>query len=709
MGDASDGIPGVSGIGPKKGKILIEEYGNLETIYEKIDERKGKEKENLIAGKESAFLSRRLATVKRDVDVEYDKEKLKLKEKDLEKLLNLYRKMEFKKFSLAIEGELMEKAKAGRNLFDSSSTSNENSNPQMSLFPNQLVSQETEKFRKISWENGLDEISKLGNEIGIFENEIGLALSNGKENIVFLNEDLNGNAIKNEIYKELGKKKIIGYNVKELVKSGIDTKDYFDVMLAWYVLGTESPMDLEHIVYTLVERTLEKFETVFKKKKGEVVSEDEKIEFLGKRALCIKKVEKQLKDKLIEEGLDKIYEDLESRLVPVLASMELEGIKIDKQYFSDYKTELEEKIKEVTEEIYELSGEEFNIGSPKQLSQILFEKMGIEPIKKTKTGYSTDVKVLEELSLRGIEIAGKLLDYRGYTKLLSTYVEPIPKLADENDRIHTTFHQNGTATGRLSSSNPNLQNIPARTDDGIKIRKGFISKEGWSLISFDYSQIELRVLAELSKDEHLIEAYRKDEDLHELTARKIFFKMDNEEITRMERSIAKVINFSVLYGKTPFGLSQELKITVEDATKYIRTYFEQYPKVREFLDNILENAKKNGFVETLYGTRRYIFGINSSNKNIRSQADRMAVNTVIQGTAANIIKKVMIELYERFKNESDIKMLLQVHDELIFEVKDEAIEKYLEKIEDIMENTIVFKDVRLEANGANAKNWGELK
>ena len=579
----------------------------------------------------------------------------------------------------------------------------------MSLFPNQLVSQETEKFRKISWENGLDEISKLGNEIGIFENEIGLALSNGKENIVFLNEDLNGNAIKNKIYKELGKKKIIGYNVKELVKSGIDTKDYFDVMLVWYVLGTESPMDLEHIVYTLVERTLEKFETVFKKKKGEVVSEEEKIEFLGKRALCIKKVEKQLKDKLIEEGLNKIYEDLESRLVPVLASMELEGIKIDKQYFSDYKTELEEKIKEVTEEIYELSGEEFNIGSPKQLSQILFEKMGIEPIKKTKTGYSTDVKVLEELSLRGIEIAGKLLDYRGYTKLLSTYVEPIPKLADENDRIHTTFHQNGTATGRLSSSNPNLQNIPARTDDGIKIRKGFISKEGWSLISFDYSQIDLRVLAELSKDEHLIEAYRKGEDLHELTARKIFFKTDDEEITRMERSIAKVINFSVLYGKTPFGLSQELKITVEDATKYIRTYFEQYAKVREFLDNILENAKKNGFVETLYGTRRYIFGINSSNKNIRSQADRMAVNTVIQGTAANIIKKVMIELYERFKNESDIKMLLQVHDELIFEVKDEAIEKYLEKIEDIMENTIVFKDVRLEANGANAKNWGELK
>ena len=335
--------------------------------------------------------------------------------------------------------------------------------------------------------------------------------------------------------------------------------------------------------------------------------------------------------------------------------------------------------------------------------------MKISPIKKTKTGYSTDMEVLEELALRGIEIAEKLLEYRGFTKLLSTYVEPIPKLTDRNDRIHTTFNQNGTATGRLSSTNPNIQNIPVRTDEGIKIRKGFISEENWSLVSFDYSQIELRVLAELSGDDNLVLAYQKDKDLHDLTARKIFFKTDEEEITRGERSIAKVINFSILYGKTPFGLSKELKIPVGDANQYIKTYFEQYPKVKKFLEEVLEDAKLNGFVETMYGTRRYITGINSNNKNIQNQANRMAVNTVVQGTAANIIKMVMIELYERFKKRDDIRMLLQVHDELIFEVKDKSINIYLSEIEEIMEKTIVFEKVRLMANGNYAKNWGELK
>ena len=229
------------------------------------------------------------------------------------------------------------------------------------------------------------------------------------------------------------------------------------------------------------------------------------------------------------------------------------------------------------------------------------------------------------------------------------------------------------------------------------------------MISFDYSQIELRVLAELSKDDNLLLAYKKDKDLHDLTARKIFFKTDEEPVTREERSIAKVINFSILYGKTPFGLSKELKIPVADASQYIKTYFEQYPKVKKFLENILENARKNGFVETLYGTRRYINNINSSNKNLQAQANRMAVNTVVQGTAANIIKKVMIKLYDEFKNNDDIKMLLQVHDELIFEVKDEVSEKYMEKIKEIMEGTIKFEDIKLSANGSLAKNWGLLK
>ena len=719
MGDSSDGIPGVSGIGPKTGVELINKYGNLEGLYEHIDEIKGKRKEKLIEDKENAFLSRKLATVYRDIEIEYDKNKLKLENKDLNKLLEVYRAMEFKKFAAAIENQLKKSA-------DSSVSSEKNDNEGNSLFggvanhPNRnnenVNSEETLKENLteitgevIKWNEAVKVLSEMDNEIALFGNEFGFAVCDSSKNIVLLNEEkADGDAVE-EIYRILSSKKITAYNVKEYVKTGIRCEKYFDVMLAWYVLGTESSQDLENIIFSELGVNLEKFEEQFKKRKIGEVDNKEKAEFLWKRAFYIKGLEVILEDRLRTEDLHDIFENLENKLVPVLASMENFGIKIDKKYFENYKKELQENIEKLEKDIYTLSGETFNIGSPKQLGEILFEKMGIEPVKKTKTGYSTDVEVLEVLALRGIKIAEKLLEYRGFTKLLSTYVEPLPKLADEDDRIHTTFNQNGTSTGRLSSANPNIQNIPVRTDEGIKIRKGFISQDGWSLVSFDYSQIELRVLAELSKDENLLLAYKKDKDLHDLTARKIFFKTDEEQVTREQRSIAKVINFSILYGKTPFGLSKELKIPVADASQYIKTYFEQYPKVKKFLENILENARKNGFVETLYGTRRYINNINSSNKNLQAQANRMAVNTVVQGTAANIIKKVMIKLYDEFKNNDDIKMLLQVHDELIFEVKDEVSEKYMEKIKEIMEGTIKFEDIKLSANGSLAKNWGLLK
>ena len=719
MGDSSDGIPGVSGIGPKTGVELINKYGNLEGLYEHIDEIKGKRKEKLIEDKENAFLSRKLATVYRDIEIEYDKNKLKLENKDLNKLLEVYRAMEFKKFAAAIENQLKKSA-------DSSVSSEKNDTEENSLFggvanhPNRnnenINSEEILKENLteitgevIEWNEAAKVLSEMDDEIALFGNEFGLAVCDSSKNIVLLNEEkADGDAVE-EIYRILSSKKITAYNVKEYIKTGIRCEKYFDVMLAWYVLGTESSQDLENIIFSELGINLEKFEEQFKKRKISEVDNKEKAEFLWKRSFYIKGLEVILEDRLRTEDLHDIFENLENKLVPVLASMENFGIKIDKKYFENYKKELQENIEKLEKEIYSLSGETFNIGSPKQLGEILFEKMGIEPVKKTKTGYSTDVEVLEVLALRGIEIAEKLLEYRGFTKLLSTYVEPLPKLADEDDRIHTTFNQNGTSTGRLSSANPNIQNIPVRTDEGIKIRKGFISQDGWSLVSFDYSQIELRVLAELSKDENLLLAYKKDKDLHDLTARKIFFKTDEEQVTREQRSIAKVINFSILYGKTPFGLSKELKIPVADASQYIKTYFEQYPKVKKFLENILENARQNGFVETLYGTRRYINNINSSNKNLQAQANRMAVNTVVQGTAANIIKKVMIKLYDEFKNNDDIKMLLQVHDELIFEIKDEVSEKYMEKIKEIMEGTIKFEDIRLRANGSVAKNWGLLK
>jgi len=719
MGDSSDGIPGVSGIGPKTGVELINKYGNLEGLYEHIDEIKGKRKEKLIEDKENAFLSRKLATVYKDIEIEYDKNKLKLENKDLNKLLEIYRIMEFKKFAAAIENQLKksiaylengEKSNTEENSLFGGVANHPHRNSESANSEEILKENLTEITGEvIEWNEAAKVLSEMDNEIALFGNEFGLAVCDSSKNIVLLNEEkADGDAVE-EIYRILSSKKITAYNVKEYIKTGIRCEKYFDVMLAWYVLGTESSQDLENIIFSELGVNLEKFEERFKKRKIVEVDNKEKAEFLWKRAFYIKGLEVILEDRLRTEDLHDIFENLENKLVPVLASMENFGIKIDKKYFENYKKELQENIEKLEKEIYSLSGETFNIGSPKQLGEILFEKMGIEPVKKTKTGYSTDVEVLEVLALRGIEIAEKLLEYRGFTKLLSTYVEPLPKLADEDDRIHTTFNQNGTSTGRLSSANPNIQNIPVRTDEGIKIRKGFISQDGWSLVSFDYSQIELRVLAELSKDENLLLAYKKDKDLHDLTARKIFFKTDEEQVTREQRSIAKVINFSILYGKTPFGLSKELKIPVADASQYIKTYFEQYPKVKKFLENVLENARQNGFVETLYGTRRYINNINSSNKNLQAQANRMAVNTVVQGTAANIIKKVMIKLYDEFKNNDDIKMLLQVHDELIFEVKDEVSEKYMEKIKEIMEGTIKFEDIRLRANGSVAKNWGLLK
>jgi len=858
MGDKSDGIPGVTGIGPKNGVKLITTYGNLEGIYENIDEIKGKQKEKLLTDKENAFISRELATVKRELDVEYDKNKLKFEEKDFDSLLKLYEELDFKRFSKAVEEEKerflqngkqkelteeekqileknkkiaeekLEKERLEREKVEKQELEYDKENPifdgishfyehveyehnseidkkidEIQVLKEKvaieyeaqkkkaeeiaLENQKTEKTKKIkdekvyfeknygkvvSWNDAYSVIEKMDKKVAIFENMLGLSICDEKTNIVLLDSELqdilqNGNQKNAEsgvqinlfslsdnaneqkdnkknienIYKLLSKKEIITYNVKEYMKSGeseyfgysvggktyginndrfgIKCTEYFDILLARYVLGTESLQEIEEIILDEFGVEIATFEEQFKKERRKKdfsdVSDDAVCEFLSKRTFFIYKLETILKNRLQNEQFLNIFDKLESRLIPVLAQMEETGIKIDKKYFGEFQNELEEKINMLQNEIYELAGEEFNIDSPQQLGEVLFEKLQIPSGKKTKTGYSTNVEVLEMIANNGElaedkrMIGKKLLEYRAYKKLLSTYIEPIPKLADKEDRIHTTFNQNGTSTGRLSSANPNLQNIPVRTDDGIRIRTGFVAKEGHSLISFDYSQIELRVLAELSKDRHLVQAYQDNQDLHNLTARKIFFKTEEDEISRHERSIAKVINFSILYGKTPFGLSKELGITVQEASQYITTYFEEYPRVRKFLDIVTETAKLHGFVETFYGTRRYISGINATNKNVQAQAVRMAVNTVVQGTAANIIKKVMIELHEEFKNDENIKMLLQVHDELIFEVRDELAKEYMKKIEKIMENTVKFKKVPLKANGSVAKNWGLLK
>lgn len=823
MGDKSDGIPGVTGIGPKNGVKLITTYQNLENLYKNIDDLKGKQKENLINDKEKAFLSRELATVKRELEIEYDKNKLKFENKNFEKLFEIYKKMEFKRFSENLEEE--RKRVLNQNLKNSDEISEEDRKMQLKLQKEieemeekkkRILEEEAEydkenpifngisnfysnknnsekldilnileikkeifqknknnkniDYKIANWNNAHEIIKEMENKVAIFENIFGLSIFDGNENVILLNSDLekvlNGektvqinlfdkiescdNKNISKIYEELNKKEIIAYNIKEYMKkhsnyfdaiiSGknysfsplrnenkntkidytIKSKNYFDVMIASYVLETEGENEIENIIKNELEVEISSFETEFQKERRkrnfDGLSDKIKAEFLAIRGFYIYNLEKILKVELKNNGLLEVYENLESKLIPVLAQMEENGIKIDKNYFKNFENQLNEKINKLILNIHKIADdEEFNIDSSQQLGEILFEKMQIPVVKKTKTRYSTDMEVLEkiaddnELSDEKREIAKNLLEYRAFKKLLSTYIEPIPQYADKDDRIHTTFNQNGTATGRLSSANPNLQNIPARTDDGMRIRTGFVAQDGYSLISFDYSQIELRVLAELSKDKTLIFAYKEDKDLHDLTARKIFLKNDDEKVSREERSIAKVINFSILYGKTNFGLSKELNISVGDAAQYIKTYFEEYPRVQKFLNIVTETAKLHNFVETFYGTRRYIKGIDSQNKNTLAQAIRMAVNTVVQGTAANVIKIVMIKLHEELKNDENIKMLLQVHDELIFEVKDGFEEIYMKKIKDIMENTVKFEKVPLKANGNIAKNWGLLK
>ena len=507
-------------------------------------------------------------------------------------------------------------------------------------------------------------------------------------------------------------KKFVTYNFKNILRNfyKIPTKNMeFDEMLAYHLATAQTREDIDSMISVESEKDIKKYADIFGKEKPEETEIEKYGNYLCERSAAVKELYPSLKDQLEEKELISVLKEIEIPLIEVLNAMEEEGIMIDPEYFNKFGTQVGEKINELEEKIYEIAGGKFNLNSPKQLAEVLFINLNITPVKKTKTGLSTNVEVLEELEARGEEIAKYILEYRKLSKLKSTYIDALPKSADKNNRIHTNFNQTGTATGRLSSSDPNLQNIPVKTDDGMKIREGFIAKEGYKLLGIDYSQIELRVLTEISGDENLIKAYGEGKDLHDLTARKIFGLSEKDEVKREQRTAAKIVNFSIIYGKTAFGLSKELKITRKEAEDYIAKYFDEYPKVRELETEIIKKAEETGYVKTYFNRRRDIEGIHSRNKNIKNQGERMAVNTVIQGTAAEVIKKVMIELYKFLKGKEDIKMLLQVHDELIFEIKDEKVEEYKAVIENIMRNSVKFENVKLEVNSSVGKNWAEAK
>ena len=732
IGDKSDGIPGVTKIGEKKALAIFSKYDSLEKIYENIDDLKNIEGigpsliKNLINEKDIAFLSRELAKIFTNLDINVEEENLKYS-MDKEKLYELCKILEFKMFIKKL------------NLEEKTQTSNFDHKPVLlSLFDKIEDVEKTEKVEKeIVYKKELNinfsnrELVIIDNETllneqkeylnnykkiaSIYYEELGIILSTEEKDLYFpLNHGglLSKNIDKNTLIKFISELdvKFISYNFKTLLNLGFTFKSmYMDMMIAYHLISSQTKMDVFIPITEYSNVDAKDFKTTFGKAHIETLLVGEFAGYLSKIGLGILAIYDEINHILHKEELYDILIQNEMPLIPVLSLMERKGIKIDVSYFKNYSSELEKELAKIEKAIYEEAGEEFNINSPKQLGDILFVKMNLPSGKKTKTGYSTDVMVLEDLESYGYNIARLLLDYRKLNKLKTTYVDTLPNLVDSNSRIHTSFNQIGTATGRLSSSEPNLQNIPVKTDDGIKIREGFVAEEGKVLMSIDYSQVELRVLTSMSKDENLIEAYREEKDLHDLTARRIFNLSDSDDVTREQRTIAKIINFSIIYGKTAFGLAKELKIPVKDASEYIKKYFEQYPRVTTFEKEVIEFGEEHGYVKTLFGRKRYISGIDSKNKTIKAQAERMAVNTVIQGTAAEVLKKVMLKVYETLKDKDDIALLLQVHDELIFEVEESSVEKYSEILADIMKNTVKLEDVNLNININIGKNWAEAK
>lgn len=760
IGDSSDGIPGVRKIGPKKAVVMIEKYRNLEGIYENIDkliEIPGVGKSlinNLIEDKEIAFISRKLATIDENIQEINDLVgKDFVYKEDTEKLLSFYKNLEFKTMINRLTKDISDENILGTTThsndikeleYNGKSNYDESINLNINFKNYEKIKVDSEKnykeFIKDISENRklalyLDELgcvvstrekdyyfSKIKEGVTIQENECNklvtpqlFNISSLKENNLESNEELLKNQLK-WLKESLNiVDKVISYNIKNIYKLGVDlkNKEVFDILIGYHLITSSTKGEIENYSNNFLNIELLTYKEQFLKKKLDEISSQELFDFLSLRGRILFESEEVLELRLKEEDLYEVMRDVETPLIEILANMELNGIKIDINHFKELNKEFSKVLSDIEEKIYLEAGvgtrREFNINSPKQLGELLFIELSLPIIKKNKTGPSTDVDVLEELSSKGIKIADYLLQHRKITKLVKTYIEPLPKLVDKKNRIHTSFNQIGTTTGRLSSSNPNLQNIPVKTQEGIRIREGFVAESGKKLIGIDYSQIELRVLAELSQDENLVTAYNKGIDLHELTAKKIFELKEGESVTREQRTIAKIINFSIIYGKTPFGLSKELKISQKDASNYIKAYFEQYPKVKEFEQEIIKFCEKEGYVKTHYGRKRWIDGINSRNKNIKMQGERMAVNAVIQGTAAEILKKAMIKIYKEIKDKCEIKMILQVHDELIFEVDNDVSNEYKEKLEFIMREAVEFNYSKLDVKGEIGYNWGDIK
>ena len=712
QGDTSDNIPGVPGIGEKTALKLIQEYSSIENLYSEIEKGqapdvKGKTRERIIENKDLAILSKELGTIDVNSPIEENLEEFKLEEWNNEEVLKLFKELNFNRYieRFHLTEGISEEPEEQEEKFEIKEISIE----ELKSKANQ------ELFYKFSTiEENKDEYiikNKIDKIYAYFKDENTVYFSNilGKENIL------------KEIFED-GNIKKYGYKTSTdyllLKQLGITTKGIvYDAEIAVYDLDPSNmKYKMEDVAYQYLDFSIEEYIKGLGIKKEEQINLFEENSKSNEYENTLNALNAYLIQKLYEKTIKEIknlnemdlFNNIEMPLVEVLAEMQYEGIKIEKDKLESFGVELKQNIDELTKEIYDLSGQEFNINSTKQLGEILFEKLKLPVVKKTKTGYSTDVDVLEKLKSEH-PIIEKILEYRSLTKLNSTYVEGLkPYINKVTGRIHSYFHQTITATGRISSTEPNLQNIPTRIELGKRLRKAFVPKEGYVFIDADYSQIELRVLAHISQDENMINAFKHDEDIHKQAASNVF-NVPIEEVTKEQRSHAKAVNFGIVYGISDFGLGEQIGVSRKKAKDYINQYLEKYSGIKKFMDDIVEKAKEQGYVETLFNRRRYIPELKSKNFNIRQFGSRVAMNTPIQGTAADIMKIAMINVYKKLKEEKlESKLILQIHDELLIEAKEDEKERVKNILQSCMENAIKL-DVPLKAEVSEAYNWYELK
>ena len=698
MGDTADNIPGVPKVGEKTATDLMVQFGSLDGIYEHIDEVTKKSiKESLIQNKDLAYLSKELATIKIDSPVVYTFEEARVGNFFNEDSYVLFKKLEFK--------NLLNKFEKG--------VSNEEISATFHLVED-LAEAEALFMKVLSCKDqqiGL----KVVKEPGRHGELLGVALYLPEEGGFLVPKQgfFTEEYLKEKMTLPGAQCRIVTADIKSeyAYLQAQDTDRFFDVILAAYLLNPlKNDYTVEDIANEYLNLMLPERSQAFGKLSLKDAWNEKPEEFLKYccfEAYVCAQAANVLQQKLEETYMDRLMREIEMPLTLVLFSMEEEGIRVNPEALKDYGESLSGKITELEQEIYREAGCEFNINSPKQLGEILFEKMGLPGGKKTKTGYSTAADVLEKLSGE-YPVVKHILEYRGLTKLKSTYADGLAAYIEDENRIHSTFNQTITATGRISSTEPNLQNIPIRMELGRQIRKVFIPKDGYCFMDADYSQIELRVLASMSGDERLIEAYRSHADIHRTTASQVFH-IPFEEVTDLQRRNAKAVNFGIVYGISSFGLSEDLSISRKEAAAYIEQYFETYPQVKQFIDSLVEDAKKNGYAVTMYGRRRPVPELFSSNFMQRSFGERVAMNSPIQGTAADIIKIAMIRVFERLKKEDlKSKLILQVHDELLIETAQEEEEQVRHILEEEMVHASSLA-VELEIDLHVGHNWYEAK